>query len=594
MAYIAPNSTVYILKGVSLDSDYNHTGYFASAAAQELKFVSYRKYTLTEQTYQRVNKERIRVSIVADNLYDCNYMMFQNTNFGSKWFYAFIDKVDYINNSCSEITYTIDVMQTWNFDYELGQCFVEREHVSDDTIGKHTVPENFEMGEKLEYMSYTRNFTRYFAAIITDITLPYIPLLSDPTPYQYHLSPQGDRTKGISGIPNGCYMYMGIPVSKTDVDNFWSLNYSSYDMQDYKVYDYNSSTVNTYLTSTQPLTLTALLDCIRNVMVTVSLDNIIGIYLYPAEFSLRSMMSTAENSYGYSYGTVLQEDAVTVARPTTFYSGYDYSTYTPVNNKLFTYPYIDIKVSNNEGSERLYQFERFQASVGSKFNLVGIQNNATVTLFPRNYNFAGNSINEGVSTSLVIPLPIRSNAFDSWIQTQKYGAASGLIGGALHSGVSIAGGIATGNPISVAGGAVSLISNVLNTVGNLMDMQNVPDQITGNVMNGSLNVATKRVGYRVCSRTIKAEYAKIIDDYFSMFGYAVRTVKVPAIRSTTEAKRRSWNYIQTKGCIIHAAANKGLPADDEKKIAQIYDKGITFWMNLDNVGNYSLTNTVQT
>ena len=98
MAYIAPNTDVYILRRVSLDKDYNHTVLQTSAANQANMFnnSTYKKYTLTAQSYQRAGENKIRVALLADNLYDCNYMMFRNTAFGSKWFYAFITKITYI------------------------------------------------------------------------------------------------------------------------------------------------------------------------------------------------------------------------------------------------------------------------------------------------------------------------------------------------------------------------------------------------------------------------------------------------------------------------------------------------------------------
>lgn len=55
----------------------------------------------------------MRVEKKAEDLYDCNYLAFQNTSFGSKWFYAFITSVEYVNNITSEITFEIDVLQTY-------------------------------------------------------------------------------------------------------------------------------------------------------------------------------------------------------------------------------------------------------------------------------------------------------------------------------------------------------------------------------------------------------------------------------------------------------------------------------------------------
>ena len=92
--YIEPNTNIKILHNVPLDNSYDHTIYFANATDQYDFFVTKIKYNLTNYTYQRVNKGTMRIEGKADNYYDCNYLMFQNTNFGSKWFYAFINSVE--------------------------------------------------------------------------------------------------------------------------------------------------------------------------------------------------------------------------------------------------------------------------------------------------------------------------------------------------------------------------------------------------------------------------------------------------------------------------------------------------------------------
>lgn len=145
--YIEPNTTIRLLKNCPLDTTYEHTIYFASESAQISYFQGLTKYTLTNQTYQRVQRGKMRVAYKAEDLYDCNYLMFQNSSFGNKWFYAFIKSIEYVNNVTSEIEFEIDVMQTWFFNYELEMCFVEREHSATDNIGENLVPENLETGE---------------------------------------------------------------------------------------------------------------------------------------------------------------------------------------------------------------------------------------------------------------------------------------------------------------------------------------------------------------------------------------------------------------------------------------------------------------
>ena len=50
--------------------------------------------------------------------------------------------------------------------------------------------------------------------------------------------------------------------------------------------------------------------------------------------------------------------------------------------------------------------------------------------------------------------------------------------------------------------------------------------------------------------------------------------------------RPHWNYVKTIDCSISGS----VPSDDEKTICNIFDKGITFWKNGNEIGNYSLNN----
>lgn len=141
-----PNNIVKILKNIKINSDYKDTYYFNNATQQYNFFNSNVKFTFDKLNYTRKEKH-IRVKKNVESLFDCNYIMYQNTNFSNKWFYGFITDIRYVSENVSDIFYSIDVMQTWLFDWELKTCFVEREHVSNDSIGRHTVDENLNIGE---------------------------------------------------------------------------------------------------------------------------------------------------------------------------------------------------------------------------------------------------------------------------------------------------------------------------------------------------------------------------------------------------------------------------------------------------------------
>ena len=145
---IVPNSEVYILRNVPLEPSFDHTIWFDSSDQQATAFTTYAlAYYFNKVSYQRYPRPYITLDKTVDELIGCNYMMFRNTGFGEKWFYAFITQVEYISNTTSRIYYTIDPMQTYLFDVNVGECWVEREHAMSDAIGDNLVPESLELGE---------------------------------------------------------------------------------------------------------------------------------------------------------------------------------------------------------------------------------------------------------------------------------------------------------------------------------------------------------------------------------------------------------------------------------------------------------------
>ena len=56
--------------------------------------------------------------------------MYQNTHYSSKWFYAFILGMEYVNDNMTRIIITTDPYQTWQFDITFMQSFVEREMIA--------------------------------------------------------------------------------------------------------------------------------------------------------------------------------------------------------------------------------------------------------------------------------------------------------------------------------------------------------------------------------------------------------------------------------------------------------------------------------
>ena len=163
------------------------------------------------------------------------------------------------------------------------------------------------------------------------------------------------------------------------------------------------------------------------------------------------------------------------------------------------------------------------------------------------------------------------------------GAVRGGIAGSLAGGVGGGTGAILGAGAGVVGTAVSLVNlakeqHLAKTQANM-----VPDQVKGNTNAGDFLWAKYRSPFTYLPMSVKAEYARCIDEYFSQFGYKTNRVKVPNITG-----RRNWNYVKTVGCYIDA----DIPQDDLQEIKSMFDKGITFWHNPSTFGDYSQANDI--
>lgn len=165
--------TVVRLLNTPLDENYQNTMDFTNIQAQSEYFINCTlpNCAFTNFTYQRL-EQTVKVPINAEQVYNANYIMFQNTNFGNKWFYGFVTDIAYVNPNTTAIKFKIDAIQTWLFNITLNQCIVEREHVSNDSVGAHTLNENIEMNELVCNRFYREGYSGQYYYIMNTTVDP--------------------------------------------------------------------------------------------------------------------------------------------------------------------------------------------------------------------------------------------------------------------------------------------------------------------------------------------------------------------------------------------------------------------------------------
>ena len=143
---IQPDSIIRLIKNCPIDDSYKDTIYFKDRAEQkEYFYTTLSGINFTKQSYQRYDEGVLHINAKADEIYNCNYLMFQNTAFGNRWFYAFVNEIEYVNNVSSKVYYEIDVIQTWLLDLQIQPCFIERQHSETDGVGDNLIPESLNL-----------------------------------------------------------------------------------------------------------------------------------------------------------------------------------------------------------------------------------------------------------------------------------------------------------------------------------------------------------------------------------------------------------------------------------------------------------------
>lgn len=587
MAYITPDSDVYLLKGVPLSKDYENTILFSTAVLQSTYFLSKCPSTLThyfaDTSFIRQQPGSLRLEIPAETAMQCNYMMYKNTAYGNKWFYAFIDGVDYVNDKTTSIRFTLDVIQTWHFDYTLEDVFIERNHLKTDDLGDSLTPEPVRFGDYVDnYKIALLDGTCYVVVgtiDISDPTMVSIPGLSIPVSIPLlggltiDKATEGHMYQGIySGLTLTIFKPYSLDASTDPLENFYT-----YDVDGFLAY---------YISKGQ----SDAINCIYMVPAEVlGLSN--GALIDPAQggTQLGSVVNYINtNSYNQLPGLVL--------------SGTGKSTingYAPKNNKLFSYPYNKLTINNGSGNELNLRYEFFNDPTTPTGQItINAQQPVSVCFMP--YNYAGigpmptvpqvDVANQDYQIMLG-NYPMCSwnvDSYSAWSAQNSINMGNSLIGAGYSAAKGYMGGAFAGNgAANVVGAAAGGISSLISMLMSGYQASRAADTLHGSNTSGNGAIAQYRQNFFAKRMSVNAADAKIIDDYFTMFGYTVNSLYHKNVNDDPRDHRPHWTFIKTVGSDISG----NMPASDAAEINRIYDKGIRWWKVASEMNNYSLDNS---
>lgn len=548
---ITPNTNIFLIKN-PLTMDNKNQLTFENKEKQFEYFNSLPKLEISNCTYQRKNNS-IRYPALLDDIIEYNYVMYQNENYSNKWFYAFITNMNYVNNNMTEIFIDTDVWQTWQFDINFKESFIEREmiNVADDIPGANLMPEGLETGEfkvggtaeidglePVAIIAYTRN--------------PYEDGLTDTEPHGYGTV--------LNGIPSGLYYCIcSFDLLYGSLDNISSKGFSDSIMTIFSVPAFSLVGFNGW-----------------------TIDDIVGSSIIwwvatnvNAPKFRKQLNSTPNNLDGY----------------------------TPRNQKLRSYPYLYLGFNPSNGSSKIYRYEDFENGTPIFDFYSEINQNPTICIIPQNYRGANNNSLSDMATLQGYPtLSWLSDYYNSWLAQnseiislqmaqEQYNYEVDSVKTGINGMSNIIGQAISGNIGAIASGAnlgLDLASKDTNhdyyikqQMAQIEKQAMLPNQGQMGSSNATLlgyNLMNDNIFTRY---TIKREFAERIDKYFDMFGYLTNNVKIPNLNN-----RPNWNYIKTIGANILG----DIPQSDLLQIKTLFDNGITLWHNTSTFLDYSQNN----
>lgn len=530
---------------------------FPSASAQAAYFAGKCTKVMSDAVYIRPDENIVSFNQDANELYGYNYMMFTNPN-RSKWWYAFITDVIYVNDGVCKIVFQIDDLQTWAFDYDLTECYVEREHIQNDEVGANLLDEPVSTGELKYVANDNLDSTNHPSTGLTEL-VPIVFTAEEP----YDNGVGGYAKRSSSGgwnnaVYSGCGMYVFKSGTLDEVNSF--------------LYEMNAAGGGAAVSS---------------------------IILFP-----RSLIPSNWPSGQNVFKTFLKAETGQVEWNPFIGARNGIDGYMPRNAKLYTYPFNFCRVTNFRGAYHDYRFEFFDDATQPSFNVRGTPDPAADILCqPKNYNGIATNVEEQVPLGGLVQASWTYNSYQNWLAQNAGNNMLNLAAGAamlIPAARGVAWGASNAGKLQSARHSADVVTrssameltpletasagtgawSLANLGANVFDASQVPDKVVGTVSNATMaGIGYGTFGaFRLC---VRKEFAVLIDQFFDMYGYTTQSVKVPNVTG-----RRRWNYVKTRNAMMRG----NVPSDAMARINALFDQGITFWHD-DDIGNYSTDNS---
>lgn len=605
-----------LLRGIDIDSNYQHTIDFDDIAKQEAYFTS-KAYSSTDKFLQikdttssifktfliQQTASVLRCEIDIEEARKCNYLMFKNDN-DTKWYYAFIKQCYYLNEAVTIIEYEIDVVQTFLFDIRIENAFIEREHQDRWTKSGtkynpiyNILPENINLGEEMKTTGFDR-----IADYVDEENEYYLVwccflFTQDDVGGDYSLGNDAYIDNFMGNSTLYC-CFLPLVLGKTTSDNFiFKLNNNIImSAQDFLRRNNDCP----YLICCEILPY--LPNCSD---LTIDYDD------DTKTFNIETNEYVIGGETGFKYiqrGNV--SETLYKSRNLKELKGIKYQeSFTPnqtsipdkkYESKLLTYPYRFAQLLSNNGTWDI----RYENISGSSANIKGCLSYYGLVinqLYIDSYLGDNTGLQNNLVDRTINELPIKTDAYKNYLYTQHaqaqtqaaMGAGKGLgqaiLGGAAMAQAMI--GITSSMAMpTFAIGASMMMSGIFSSVEAVAskaakedDLRTTPQTLERYGNDGTYGVTSKVLIPTIYYKEIKENYKDFAYNFFKLYGYRSNRFALNfGSIFTSDINIRSryyYNYIKTADINIELNYSK----DYQVKLVQIFNNGITFWHNRDGM-----------
>lgn len=484
-----PQSTIIkTYKQVDWDNSYSDIRLFTSDTERQA-YLAQRTTGVWENCSVVKTKQAVRVQADFTDLITDNYMSFVNNGFDAPWtYYAFITSVNYINVNTVEIEYEIDWIQSFLFGFQYDACYVEREHVNDDTFGKNTVDERLEIGEyNVEYIRERNHGKSVIFTFLID---------------------GSQQTEDYPTVVNGV-----VTAGKTVA--------------------YNLSAI------------TSMVDILNSFSDTP--ERVISFCMGTEE-----MVAGTGEAQPFIDGfqvlrdhTVFEDHGVKYQPHNNKLLCYPYKFFTIDNYsggvEQFRWEECELQID--------VPMCNFQV-IGTPVPYPSLQCYPLKYKSWENTGLASNAVQQFALNYTDFPMVAYGiDTFRAWQSQTSFQRGVMAAGTVVSTIAQIGAAVAAETPVGAGMMVAGAVQGVAGTMSNLQYEEQQHKihslQQQGSVGQCGINFNMGRVGFRETQYGIKPEYASKIDKYFDRYGYRVDTVKIPNIRG-----RQYCNYVKTQGAHI--------------------------------------------